>query len=123
VSFRDAAYFGLIAIAAGAGSGTRGAEAAAALAPGIPGAFAKPVSFSILEDYDEGEGLRDVARDSALFRALGIRAWRGSGTSGSSGVRCGSSRSRRKPAREGHATQTVFAFTNSLMPSAPSSRP
>jgi hypothetical protein len=44
----------------------------------IPGAFAKPVSFSILEDYDKGEDLRDVARDFVLFRALGIRTWRGS---------------------------------------------
>jgi hypothetical protein len=68
----------LIGVAACARAGTRGAEPAATLAPAIQGAFAKPVSFSILEDYDKGEDLRDVARDFALFRALGIRTWRGS---------------------------------------------
>ncbi|HEU4641500.1 MAG TPA: beta-galactosidase [Gemmatimonadaceae bacterium] len=36
------------------------------------------MSFAILEDYDVGDDLRDVARDFALFRALGVRTWRGS---------------------------------------------
>src|SRR5581483_361277 len=39
---------------------------------------AKPVSFAILEDYDAGDDLRDVARDFALFRELGVTTWRGS---------------------------------------------
>jgi polysaccharide biosynthesis protein PslG len=38
----------------------------------------KPVSFAILEDYDKGADLQDVERDFALFRELGINAWRGS---------------------------------------------
>ena len=40
--------------------------------------FEKPVSFSILEDYDKGEDLAEVARDFELMRRLGIRTWRGS---------------------------------------------
>jgi hypothetical protein len=39
---------------------------------------AKPVSFSILEDYDKGQDLEDVARDFALFQELDIGTWRGS---------------------------------------------
>lgn len=38
----------------------------------------KTVAFSILEDYDKGEPLADVARDFALFHELGITTWRGS---------------------------------------------
>jgi hypothetical protein len=38
----------------------------------------KPVSFAILEDYDKGADLRDVARDFELFEELGISTWRGS---------------------------------------------
>jgi hypothetical protein len=39
---------------------------------------AKRVSFAILEDYDKGEDLAEVARDFALMRDLGVRTWRGS---------------------------------------------
>jgi hypothetical protein len=42
------------------------------------GAFTKPVSFAILEDYDKGHDLSQVARDFALFKELGISVWRGS---------------------------------------------
>lgn len=38
----------------------------------------KPVSFSILEDYDKGEDLAEVAKDFELMRRLGVRTWRGS---------------------------------------------
>jgi hypothetical protein len=41
-------------------------------------AFTKPVSFAILEDYDKGHDLGQVARDFALFRELGVPVWRGS---------------------------------------------
>jgi hypothetical protein len=40
--------------------------------------FTKPVSFAILEDYDKGADLGEVARDFALFRELGVTTWRGS---------------------------------------------
>lgn len=39
---------------------------------------AKPVSFAILEDYDKGEALDNVARDLELVGELEIRTWRGS---------------------------------------------
>jgi len=39
---------------------------------------AKRVGFSILEDYDKGEDLADVAKDFELFRELGVTTWRGS---------------------------------------------
>jgi hypothetical protein len=45
---------------------------------GAPANPAKRVSFSILEDYDKGTDLADVARDFALFKELGITTWRGS---------------------------------------------
>jgi hypothetical protein len=38
----------------------------------------KPLSFAILEDYDKGDSLEEVARDFALFDELEIRTWRGS---------------------------------------------
>lgn len=38
----------------------------------------KPIAFAILEDYDVGDDLADVARDFALFRELGVDTWRGS---------------------------------------------
>jgi polysaccharide biosynthesis protein PslG len=40
--------------------------------------FDKPVSFSILEDYDKGEDLAEIAKDFELMRELGVRTWRGS---------------------------------------------
>ena len=40
--------------------------------------FEKRVSFSILEDYDKGEDLAEIAKDFELMRRLGIRTWRGS---------------------------------------------
>ena len=47
-----------------------------AIAPRQP--FEKPISFSILEDYDKGEDLAEVAKDFELMRRLGVRTWRGS---------------------------------------------
>jgi hypothetical protein len=48
-------------------------------APTVAGEpFEKPVSFSILEDYDKGEDLAEVAKDFDLMRKLGVRTWRGS---------------------------------------------
>src|SRR5919112_1462769 len=38
----------------------------------------KRVSFSVLEDYDKGEDLDEVARDFALMRELEVHTWRGS---------------------------------------------
>jgi polysaccharide biosynthesis protein PslG len=38
----------------------------------------KPISFAILEDYDKGADLGEVARDFARFRELGVPVWRGS---------------------------------------------
>lgn len=45
---------------------------------GTPAPFSKRISFSILEDYDKGENLKEVAADFALFRELGVTTWRGS---------------------------------------------
>jgi len=42
------------------------------------GVVAKRLSFAVLEDYDKGEDLREVARDFALMRELGVTTWRGS---------------------------------------------
>lgn len=42
------------------------------------GVFEKAFSFSILEDYDKGDDLDQVAADFRLFRELGITTWRGS---------------------------------------------
>jgi hypothetical protein len=47
-------------------------------APVVTPAVEKRVTFSILEDYDKGEDLDDVARDFDLFRELGVTTWRGS---------------------------------------------
>jgi hypothetical protein len=38
----------------------------------------KRISFAILEDYDKGHSLRQIAQDFKLFRELGIPVWRGS---------------------------------------------
>jgi hypothetical protein len=38
----------------------------------------KPITFSILEDYDKGQSLTEVAADFRLFEALGVTTWRGS---------------------------------------------
>ena len=38
----------------------------------------KTLTFSILEDYDKGDALSEVARDFALFRELNVLTWRGS---------------------------------------------
>jgi hypothetical protein len=40
--------------------------------------FTKPLSFAILEDYDKGQDLAQVARDFTRFRELGVPVWRGS---------------------------------------------
>jgi hypothetical protein len=41
-------------------------------------AASKTLTFSILEDYDKGDELADVARDFDLFRELNVTTWRGS---------------------------------------------
>jgi hypothetical protein len=38
----------------------------------------KRVDFSILEDYDKGDDLDDIAKDFDLFHELGVTTWRGS---------------------------------------------
>jgi hypothetical protein len=43
---------------------------------GEPGA--RRVEFSILEDYDKGEALDEIAKDFDLFTELGVTTWRGS---------------------------------------------
>lgn len=53
-------------VAVGAGGGS------------APAPIVKPVSFSILEDYDKGEDLDEIAEDFALMRELGVTVWRGS---------------------------------------------
>jgi hypothetical protein len=45
--------------------------------PAAP-AEGRRVEFSILEDYDKGDDLADVAKDFDLFRSLGVLTWRGS---------------------------------------------
>jgi hypothetical protein len=45
---------------------------------GYGGRVTKPISFAILEDYDKGQDLRQIARDFTRFRELGIPVWRGS---------------------------------------------
>jgi hypothetical protein len=58
-----------------------GAAAPAALPAShilAPDEHTKPISFSILEDYDKGRDLAEIARDFALFRELGVPVWRGS---------------------------------------------
>jgi hypothetical protein len=45
---------------------------------GTPNRITKPVSFAILEDYDKGHDLADIAQDFALFKELEITTWRGS---------------------------------------------
>jgi hypothetical protein len=42
-----------------------------------PAAYTKPISFAILEDYDKGTDLSQIARDFTAFRELGITTWRG----------------------------------------------
>src|SRR3954453_16626628 len=57
------------------------AQAQASRAPAVRPArapFTKPFTFSSLEDYDKGDARRDVGRDLALFRDLGVAPWRGS---------------------------------------------
>jgi polysaccharide biosynthesis protein PslG len=48
------------------------------VSPVSGGDYTKPISFAILEDYDKGSDLRQVARDFKLFQELGVPAWRGS---------------------------------------------
>lgn len=47
-------------------------------APAASNRLTKQVSFSILEDYDKGEDLNEVARDFEMMQELGIDTWRGS---------------------------------------------
>jgi hypothetical protein len=46
--------------------------------PAAAASFTKPISFAILEDYDKGDELSEVARDFTRFRELGVTVWRGS---------------------------------------------
>ena len=43
-----------------------------------PAGAGRTLTFSILEDYDKGDDLGDIALDFALFRELGVTTWRGS---------------------------------------------
>jgi hypothetical protein len=61
--------------ASASATGSRPAHAAGSVRPT---SFDKRVSFSILEDYDKGEDLAQVARDFALMKELGVTTWRGS---------------------------------------------
>lgn len=45
---------------------------------GPPGLVHKAVSFAVLEDYDRGEDLGEVALDFDLMAELEVRTWRGS---------------------------------------------
>ena len=38
----------------------------------------RPVSYAILEDYDKGQDLNDVALDFRMMNELGVDTWRGS---------------------------------------------
>lgn len=49
-----------------------------ACAPARTPPVTKPISFAVLEDYDKGADLAEVARDFTLFLELGVPAWRGS---------------------------------------------
>jgi hypothetical protein len=44
----------------------------------LQGSYTKPISFAVLEDYDKGTPLGEVAADFELFQELGVSAWRGS---------------------------------------------
>ena len=69
----------LCATAALTGCGAPPSDTASLAAdPSAGSSFTKPISFAILEDYDKGESLSDVAKDFALFRELGVPVWRGS---------------------------------------------
>ncbi|HEX6536231.1 MAG TPA: beta-galactosidase [Gemmatimonadaceae bacterium] len=65
-------------LAACSAGGGRQPPAAAPVPTATSELPSKPVSFAILEDYDLGDDLQDVARDFGLFRELGVRTWRGS---------------------------------------------
>ena len=52
--------------------------ARAGASPSAGSSFTKPISFAILEDYDKGDPLSEVARDFAVFKELGVPVWRGS---------------------------------------------
>jgi len=56
----------LLVVAAGLGSQEPG------------GRFGKSLSFSVLEDYDKGASLSEVAKDFDMMRTLGVTTWRGS---------------------------------------------
>ena len=72
----------LLILSAAAASTGCGAPPPDTAAPGAQpprgSSFTKPISFAILEDYDKGDPLREVARDFALFKELGVTVWRGS---------------------------------------------
>ena len=66
------------ALAVAGGVSTAAAPSVAPATARPARAFAKRLDFAILEDYDKGDDLADVARDFRLFRELGIATWRGS---------------------------------------------
>jgi polysaccharide biosynthesis protein PslG len=69
----------LIAVAGLTGCGSPPSDSPKLGAEPSPGSsFTKPISFAILEDYDKGQSLSEVARDFALFKQLGVTVWRGS---------------------------------------------
>lgn len=61
-----------------AACGPRGSDPALPTSRAPERPAAKPISLAILEDYDKGQDLGDIARDFGLFRELGITTWRGS---------------------------------------------
>jgi hypothetical protein len=69
-----------LALAAAGGCSSRrpaAPDATPRTAP-APSRAAKRLDFALLEDYDKGESLTEVARDFALMKELGVTTWRGS---------------------------------------------
>lgn len=44
----------------------------------VDSAFTKPLTFSLLEDYEKGEDLEGIRNDFRLMHELGVSTWRGS---------------------------------------------
>lgn len=68
----------LLSCAAAPDRGAPAARGALESGRAAPGAVTKQISFSLLEDYNKGERLDEVARDFDLMRELGVDTWRGS---------------------------------------------
>jgi hypothetical protein len=67
----------VILLLVGGGWGCRSSRGPVPATAGAP-AVTKRVSFSVLEDYDKGESLEEIARDFELMRELEVHTWRGS---------------------------------------------